>query len=117
MLKRIVLFAAVSVLLGRCATQSTQVPEGAALTASVAALVAEPGRYERRRVVATGIVGQRLTVLGFGGFELLDPASGAALFVGTPYRMTTWCPARVRDTAFCGSGVRSNTASCGTRHI
>ena len=80
---RLVLFVAAVVLVAMLLTGGfREGPLGPSTTASIQALEADPGRWERSKVRVTGTVGQRIAVAGFGGFVLTDEAGREVLVVG-----------------------------------
>lgn len=80
---RLVLFVAAVVLVAMLLTGGfREGPLGPSTTASIEALDADPGRWERSNVRVTGTVGQRIAVAGFGGFVLTDEAGREVLVVG-----------------------------------
>lgn len=80
---RLILFVASVVLVAMLLTGGfTEGPLGPSTTASIEALEADPGLWERKQVRVTGTVGQRIAVAGFGGFVLTDEAGREILVVG-----------------------------------
>lgn len=80
---RLLLFIAAVVLVAMLLTGGfKEGPLGPSTTASIEALEAEPGRWERQQVRVTGTVGQRIAVAGFGGFVLRDEAGREIFVVG-----------------------------------
>lgn len=55
---------------------------GSPTTTSIAELNGNPGRWEGNPVRVTGQVGDRLAVLGYGGFMLRDHSGSQILVVG-----------------------------------
>ncbi|AAV95967.1 hypothetical protein SPO2722 [Ruegeria pomeroyi DSS-3] len=83
MMARLILFVAAVVLVAMLLTGGfREGPLGPSTTASIEALEADPGQWERKQVRVTGTVGQRIAVAGFGGFVLTDEAGREILVVG-----------------------------------
>lgn len=80
---RLVLFVGAVVLVAMLLTGGfREGPVGPSTTASIEALEAYPGRWERKLVRVSGTVGERLAIAGFGGFVLTDDAGRQVFVVG-----------------------------------
>lgn len=57
-------------------------PLGPPRAASIAQLLAEPQRWDGTPVRVSGVVGERVAVLGYGGFTLRDRQDNQILVIG-----------------------------------
>lgn len=69
---RIILFVVVGLLVWLAVGQHGAVPSGAATPVSVGQLAADPGHWDRRQVIVSARVIDRVTVFGLGGVLIGD---------------------------------------------
>lgn len=79
---RLVLLGAMAYLAYLAVGNLTHVPAGPATAVALATLLAAPDRYEGDLVQVAGEVGDRASVLGFGGFKLVDGSGNQILVLG-----------------------------------
>lgn len=79
---RLVLLGTLAFLAYLAVGNLMRAPAGPATAVTLAAVLAAPDRYEGDLVQVAGRVGDRASVLGFGGFRLLDDMGNDILVLG-----------------------------------
>ena len=112
MWKYIFFIAGLALTLGRCSHEQRREVDAAPVPATIAELAREPARFDGRLVRVSGLVGNRLTLAGFGGFELASAEGLGSVFVAavqTPPQMGAPVAVTGRFTTLPAAGAVSVT--------